>query len=177
VDQFGTLQLDVVRPVLFMVPTAKNGVPLAPPPGDHFTCYKVRRTRGAAKFVQRTVTVADQFQNVTETIIKPVHLCAPANKNGEDPSAPLHDDHLLCYKAKSATQFGDIDANIENQFGPDQVRLIHRRELCVPALKNPSASTTTSTVTTSSSTSSSSTSSSTSTTLVGSPSGSFIDNL
>jgi hypothetical protein len=173
VDQFGTLQLDVVRPVLFMVPTAKNGVPLAPPPGDHFTCYKVRRSRGTAKFVQRTVTVADQFQSVTENIIKPVHLCAPANKNGEDPSAPLHPDHLLCYKAKSATPFGDIDVNVANQFGPDQYRLIHRRELCVPALKNPSASTTTSTTPPSSSTSSST--SSTSTTLIGSPSGSFID--
>jgi hypothetical protein len=46
VNQFGTLQLDVVRPDMFMVPTAKDNVTLAPPPGDHFTCYKVKRTRG-----------------------------------------------------------------------------------------------------------------------------------
>jgi hypothetical protein len=171
VDQFGTQQLDVVRPDLFMVPTAKNGVPLAPPPGDHFTCYKVRRSRGAAKFVSRTVTVTDQFQTVTETLLKPYRLCAPASKNNEDPSAPLHPDHLLCYKVKTIP-FAETDVSTDNQFGPDQLRLIHRRELCVPALKNPSASTTTSTVTTSSSTSSS-----TSTTLTGSPSGSFIDTL
>jgi hypothetical protein len=174
VNQLGTLQLDVVRPVLFMVPTAKNGVALAPPPADHFTCYKVKRSRGAAKFVQQTVTVGDQFQNVTETLIKPVHLCAPTNKNGEDASAPLHPDHLLCYKAKSPTQFGTINVNIDNQFGPDQVTLIHRRELCIPSLKNPQATTTTTSSTTSS-TSSTSSSTSSSTTLIGSPSGSFTD--
>lgn len=170
VNQFGTLHLDVVRPDLFMLPTAKNGVPLLPPPGDHFTCYKVRRTRGAPKFVPRTVTVADQFQNVTETVLKPIRLCAPANKNGEDPSAPLHPDHLLCYKAKSETKFGDVFVTIDNQFGPDDLRLIHRRELCVPSLKNPGASTTSSTSTTATPTTSS-----TSTTVIGSPSGAFLE--
>jgi hypothetical protein len=110
---------------------------------------------------------------VTETLSKPVRLCAPASKNGEDPSAPLHPDHLLCYKAKSATPFGDIDVSVVNQLGPDQYRLIHRRELCVPALKNPGSTTTSTSPTTSTST----TSSSTTTTLMGSPSGSFVDTL
>jgi hypothetical protein len=176
VNQFGTLTLDVVRPELFMVPTAKNGVPLAPPPGDHFTCYKVKRTRGAAKFVPLSVTVADQFQSVTETVIKPMRLCAPANKNNEDPSAPLHPDHLLCYKTRSTTTFGTVDVSISNQFGPDQLTLIHRRELCVPSIKNPGATTTTTSSSTSTSSSTtSSTSTTTSTTLVGSPSGAFVD--
>ncbi len=170
VDQFGTLQLDVTRPSLFMVPSAKNGVPLAPPPGDHFTCYKVRPSRGAAKFARRTVTVVDQFQSVTETLFKPSLLCAPASKNNEDPTAPQHPDHLLCYRAKSATPFGTIPVSITNQFGADQLTVIARRELCVPALKNPTGSTSTSTSTTTSSTSTSST-----TTLIGSPSGSFVD--
>jgi hypothetical protein len=176
VDQFGTLQLDVVRPDLFMVPTAKNGVPLAPPPGDHFTCYKVRPSRGAAKFASRTVTVVDQFQSVTETLVKPIRLCAPASKNNEDPSAPQHPDHLLCYKAKSATSFGTINVSIDNQFGTDQLTVIARRELCVPATKNPGSSTTSTTIATST-TSTTSSSTSTSTTLIGSPSGSFVDTL
>jgi cysteine-rich repeat protein len=179
VDQFGTLQLDVVRPELLLVPTAKNGVPLAPPPGDHFTCYKVKRTRGAAKFAPRTVTVEDQFQSVTETVIKPVRLCAPANKNGEDPTAPAHPDHLLCYKTKATIPFGDVDVSISNQFGPDQLRLIHRRELCVPSLKNPAPTTTsttqTPTTTSSSTTQTPTTTSSTTTTVFGSPSGAFIE--
>jgi hypothetical protein len=164
VDQFGTQQLDVVRASLLMVPTAKNGVAITPPVGDHFTCYKVRRSRGTPKFTARTVSVVDQFESVSETLLKPVLLCAPASKNGEDPTAPAHPNHLLCYKTKT-TPFGSVDITLQNQFGPDQRTIIHRRELCVPALKNPSSSTT----------STSTTSTSSSTTLMGSPSGSFVD--
>jgi hypothetical protein len=168
VNQFGTLQLDVVRPDLFMVPTAKDGVPLAPPPGDHFTCYKVRRSRGTPKFVPVTVTVGDQlFSNVGETLVKPIRLCAPADKNQENPGAQNHPDHLLCYKVKSTSQIGDIVKTIENQFGAGSLRLIHRRELCVPSLKNPPPPTTSTTSTTAATTST------TSSTLMGSPSGAF----
>jgi hypothetical protein len=131
------------------------------------------------------VTIADQFEAVTLTLKKPQLLCAPTNKNGEDPTAPFHPDHLLCYKAKSATKFGQLSVTLDNQFGPDQGLLIHRRELCVPSLKNPTTTTTTTTPTTSTSTatgpiSTTSTStvtpttSSTSTTLYGSPSRAFL---
>jgi len=163
-DQFGTLHLDVTKPALFMVPTAKNGVPIAPPVGDHFTCYKVKPTRGTTKFTAHTVTVVDQFETLTLTAKKPYRLCAPANKNGEDPTAPSHTGHLLCYKSKSTATFGSISASISNQFGPDEVLLIHRRELCVPATKNAGSSTTTT-----------STSSTTTTTNFGSPSAAFVD--
>lgn len=192
VNQFGSIQLDVIKPDMLMLPTAKDGVAIVLPAGDHFTCYKVKRSRGTPKFVRQTVTVADQFQTVTETLIKPVRLCAPTNKNGGDPTAPSHPGHLLCYKAKSQVKFGTEVHTITNQFGTSQVTVIHRKELCVPSLKNPGATTTSttiqattttsSTVTTSSSstvtTSSSSTvttsSSTTSTTLYGSPSRAFI---
>jgi hypothetical protein len=191
VNQFGTIRLDVIRPDMFKVPTAKDGVPIAAPVGDHFTCYKVKRARGAPKFVKQTVTVADQFQSVTELVIKPVRLCAPANKNGEDPTAPSHPGHLLCYKVKSATKFGTEVHSISNQFGPDSVTLIHRRELCVPSLKDPGATTTSTTIQATTTTSSpvatttslqatttslqaTTTSSTTSTTLYGSPSRAFV---
>jgi hypothetical protein len=171
VNQFGTLQLDVVRPDMFMVPTSKDNVPITPPLGDHFTCYKVKRSRGTPKFVARTVTVTDQLQTVTSTVIKPIRLCAPANKNGEDPTAPLHPGHLLCYKTKSLTKFGTIVKEIDNQLDANRVvTLIHRRELCVPSTKNP-GTTTTSTSTTTTST----TTSSTTTTVFGSPSGAFVE--
>src|SRR6185369_1399596 len=178
-NQFGSLKLDVVRPDLFMVPTEKDGVALAPPPGDHFTCYKVRRSRGTPKFVPVSVSVADQLQTVTETLTKPIRLCAPANKNGENPGAQNHPDHLLCYKAKTQTQFGDVVKPIQNQFGQSSLRLIHRRELCVPSLKDASGTSTTSTTVASTSTSTVvpttvvpttvATTSTTSTTVVGSP--------
>jgi hypothetical protein len=173
VNQFGSLKLDVIRPDLFMVPTAKDGVPLAPPPGDHFTCYKVRRSRGTPKFVPVTVTVTDQLQSgVTETLTKPIRLCAPADKNGENPGAQNHPDHLLCYKTKTQTQFGDVVKSIDNQFGQTTLRLIHRRELCVPSLKDPTGTSTTSTTVATSSTTVATTST-TSTTVIGSPSGAF----
>ena len=189
VNQFGTLQVDIIRPDMFMVPTAKNGVPIALPTGDHFTCYKVKRSRGTPKFVKQTVTVQDQFQSASELVIKPVRLCCPANKNGEDPTAPSHLGHILCYKAKSQTKFGTLVVQIDNQFGPDQVTVIHRRELCVPTLKDPGATTTSTTIqattttsstvaTTSSSLATTSslaaTTSTTSTTLYGSPSRAFV---
>ncbi len=168
VDQFGTLHLDVVRVDQLMVPSSKNGVPISGSPGDHFTCYKVRRSRGAPRFTAHTVSVVDQFETITETLIRPQLLCAPSSKNGEDPTAPSHPDHLLCYKTRSKPGFGSANVSIDNQFGTDQLTLIDRRELCVPALKDPGSSTTSSTTSTTSS-------STTTTTIMGSPSGSFVE--
>jgi hypothetical protein len=185
VDQFGTQLLDVVRPDVLMVPTSKDGVPLVLPL-DHFQCYKVKRSKGAPKFTKRTVSVADQFETLTLTLVKPVLLCAPANKNNEDPTAPTHPDHLTCYKTTDGKFPSSVHA-INNQFGTDQVTLIHRRELCVPSLKNPGTTTTTTTTTpsthaTTTSTTTSTThatttttSSTTTTTHYGSPSRAFLE--
>jgi hypothetical protein len=135
--QLGTLQLDITRPSIFMVPTAKSLTavppPLVPPTIDHFQCYKVKPSRGAAKFVRQAMTITDQFETQTVTLKKPYTLCAPANKNGEDPTAPSHPTSLLCYRAKGTTSFATLLAHITNQFGQDDVTLIHRRELCLPA--------------------------------------------
>ena len=184
VDQFGTQLLDVVRPDVLMVPSSKDGVPLVLPV-DHFQCYKVKRSKGGAKFTKRTVSVADQFETLTLTVVKPVLLCAPANKNNEDPTAPSHPDHLTCYKTQDG-RFPSTTHVISNQFGSsDQVTLIHRRELCVPSLKNPTTTTTTSTSTTTTSTTSTTssttatttttTSTTTTTTHYGSPSRAFLE--
>jgi hypothetical protein len=152
-------------------------------PVDHFQCYKVKRSKGGAKFTKRTVTVADQFETVTLTLVKPVTLCAPANKNNEDPTAPSHPDHLTCYKTADG-KFPSSTHVISNQFGSsDQVTLIHRRELCVPSLKNPGTTTTTTTTTTSTTTSTTAststttttTSTTTTTTHYGSPSRAFLE--
>ena len=51
--------------------------------------------------------------------------------------APSHPGLLLCYKSKSSSGFGTLTAHINNQFGPDDVTLIHRRELCVPSVQVP----------------------------------------
>src|SRR5262245_62986850 len=92
-----------------MAPTLKTLAPPGPmPPSDpdvpdHFQCYKVKRSKGSPKFQKILgVKVQDQFATVTLDLLKPVRLCAPANKRGEDPSAPQHLFHLLCYKTKNS---------------------------------------------------------------------------
>ena len=81
------------------------------------------------------MTGADQFESIPLTLVRPFRLCVPTSKNGEDPTAPSHPDLLLCYKSKSSARFGTLVAHIDNQFGPDDVTLIHRRELCVPSTR------------------------------------------
>jgi hypothetical protein len=148
VDQFGTLFLDVTRPFLLFVPSSKDGVPQQGPL-DHFQCYKVKPSRGTAKFVKQTVTITDQFEpnGVTILVTKPYRLCAPVNKNNEDPTAPDHPEHLTCYKTKGPGFTGSVHT-VTNQFDTDdELRVIHRRELCVPSLKNSGSTTTTTTST------------------------------
>lgn len=168
VNQFGTHLLDVVHPDLLMLPTGKDGVAQTPPL-DHFQCYKVKRSRGSAKFQKRTVTISNQFETTTLEVTKPFRLCAPANKNGEDPTAPEHPDHLLCYKVRSA-KFKGGPHTILNQFEDQTANVIARRELCLPSLKNPPPTTTTSTSIVTTTTSSTTTS----TTIYGSPSRAFL---
>ena len=186
-NQFGTIKLDIVKPDVLMVPTLKTLAlpgpgPLANPTVDHFQCYKAKRSKGSPKFQKVLgVTVQDQFGTATLDLLKPIRLCAPANKRNEDPSAPSHLFHLLCYKTKNSA-FGTVQTYTNDQFGPGQPLLIHRRELCVPSTKNGAAPPTTTTSTPATTTTSSTapvptttTTSSTTTTTVMSPSGAFLD--
>jgi hypothetical protein len=142
-NQFGQLSIDLTRRDVLMVPSAKDLVstppPLQPPLIDHFQCYRAKRARGSAKFTKITVNVTDQIEtNVPITLTRPYRLCVPADKNGEDPTAPSHPNNLLCYRSKSSVRFGTVPAFINNQFGNDDLLNIHRRELCVPTvLLNP----------------------------------------
>jgi hypothetical protein len=141
VDQFGSHALDVKRPLSLQVPTAKSLS--APPPApanpavDHFQCYRVNRARGAAKFTPIAgVTLADQFGTMTVELRRLRRLCVPANKNGEEPGAESHPDHLLCYQVKQtdAPRFQTrTPVFTRNQFGPETLDAITPRELCVPA--------------------------------------------
>jgi hypothetical protein len=202
VNQFGTVVVDVSNPAFLLVPASKglagNPPPLAAPTVDHFQCYKVKRSRGSVKFAKIPgVTGNDQFGPYTVDLMRPRWLCAPANKAGEDPTAPSHAEHLLCYKTRNAAPFTRRTVFTTDQFGNQQLDLMRRIELCVPSLKNPGATTTstvapttttsstgpvtTTTVATTSTTSTvtttvtTSSSSSTTTTLYGSPSRAFFD--
>ena len=104
-NQFGTQSLNVGKADRLLVPTAKSLTgrrSRSPAPLDHFKCYRVSGARGPAHSQRRTDSSAAHVD-----IKKPLHLCAPANKNGEgifDPTA-----HLLCYRARMlAPAFADL---------------------------------------------------------------------
>jgi glucose/arabinose dehydrogenase len=143
-NQFGSLQVDTIKPDRLLVPTAKSlsSPAPAPTPGlDHFKCYSVRVTPGTPKFPKDLrVSVVDQFHQPTlYDVVKPTRLCAPANKDDESPGAETHPMHLMCYQVKPAVgqpkhvKVSNIYTN--NQFGPDLLDTIREEELCVPSRK------------------------------------------
>ena len=104
----------------------------APPDPDHFKCYKVRLSAGSPFAPVEDLPIADQFGTLTVDLKKPTRLCSPANKDGEDPAAPGHALHLLCYKARRSPGTAGFaqrsDLFIANQFQAssqvDALRLI-----------------------------------------------------
>jgi hypothetical protein len=76
----------------------------ATPVLDHFTCYKAGATSGSVKFLgipnPPGVSLIDEFRSSQVVVKKPKFLCAPTDKNGEDPTAPTHAEHLKMYQIK-----------------------------------------------------------------------------
>jgi hypothetical protein len=105
-----------------------------PGPLDHFLCYEAHRPAIGRK----GVTAVDQYGVSTITVRQAKHLCAPVNKNGEDPTAPSHAGHLSFYTIKqSAPSFvGVRDLSIRDQFGTLSVDLVRPERLLVPTSKS-----------------------------------------
>jgi hypothetical protein len=143
-DQFGSHPLTVVKPVELRAPSAKvlgeGGTPTVNTAGvDHFECYQAVPQKGAAKFTATPVTITDQFGTVDLTLKKISKLCAPVNKDGEDPTAPQHPGHLVCYQAKlpKGVKFPATTVSVNNaHFGPATLVAKSVVELCVPAFKD-----------------------------------------
>lgn len=143
-DQFGSHPLTVVSPVELRAPSAKvpgaGGTTTVDTSGvDHFECYKAVPQKGAPKFVATPVSITDQFGTVDLTLVKLTKLCAPVNKAGEDPTAPQHPGHLVCYRAKlpKGVKFPATTVSINNSnFGPAVLVAKAIVELCVPAFKD-----------------------------------------
>jgi len=147
VDQFNPrgLFVDAKKVSHLMVPTVKDLATPPPLPGafsvDHFACYKVKASKDKPKFTPVLgLPIEDQFGTMTVNVKKPKYLCNPVDKNGEDPSAPTHPGHLMCYQVKQAdlAKFvKKVGVFVNNQFGPETLDVKKPSELCVPALKNP----------------------------------------
>jgi len=121
-------------------PNTATPTTAASPVLDHFTCYKANATKGSTKFAARTGdTVIDAFGSSEIAVARPRSLCAPTDKNGEDPTAPSHAEHLEAYQLKTAAPPNLPTAQVViDQFNPAGLSLDPKRlsHLLVPTAKS-----------------------------------------
>lgn len=146
-NQFGTLDLVVLKPLTLCTPSLKKRqkqVPRPRPPVgrlptiDHFTCYDVR---SKTPFAARTVSLEDQFEIERARVMRPVSLCDPVQKN----SLRIRDSQtqLVCYTIQDASRKlkpGGRFAVVRNQFGVEELVVLKPQTLCVPSTKKPPCS-------------------------------------
>jgi len=136
-DQFGTIEVDLVRPERLLVPTSKS-LSAPPPPAlgvplDHYKCYRVRGARVRVP----NVSVQTQFNPagpVNVAIKRPRDLCFPVDKNGEGINDPTRG--LMCYQVRTLPQ-QPPHVWTTDQFGSADYDLFGIRDLCVPLLAGP----------------------------------------
>jgi hypothetical protein len=153
-NQFGVLKLTLTAPDRLFVPSAKalgtgGATPLtAAETIDHLICYKASVAKAAKgqppfpTFTPATALVTDEFGGPARyDLKKPTRLCAPADKDGGDPTAPGHVTHLVCYQAVLSKthppqpKFSKQTVSTNNQFGDDVLSATAVQELCVPSVK------------------------------------------
>ncbi len=102
-------------------------------PLGHFQCYEIHRT----SFNRTGVSLDDALGAGTVTIKRAKRLCAPADKNGEDPDAPLEPEHFTYYTIKQTSPFTKVkNVTVENQFGSHTVSLTKPDRMLVPTAKS-----------------------------------------
>jgi len=132
-DQFGTIDVNVIRPVLVMTPTRKSLETDPGAPGaiglDHFQCYHV--VGGKTRVDDLDVT--DQFGALVLDVKRPFRLCIATSKNDE----PIADASaaLSCYRIRQEKpRFPGRDpVFVHDQFGAREIAVKRPTELCVPA--------------------------------------------
>jgi len=155
-NQAFALRIDVKKPDVLLVPTAKDLVvppAMAPNPMahnvDNYMCYQVKVTKDTPKFTPRLVDVSTQFSNLQNPaadpnakrfeVKKPKHLCVPANVNSGGIKNAV--GTLMCYSVKLAkadpAQLKHVAITPtyinSNPFGPLNLTSGKETELCVPA--------------------------------------------
>jgi len=97
----------------------------------HFQCYEIK----PFAFARRSASVEDQFVDAPVDVRAPNHLCAPSDKNGEDPTAPADPQHLAGFPATGSSP-RVTNVQVTNQFGTVALDLVRRTLLLVPTAKN-----------------------------------------
>lgn len=121
------------RPVGTVTPvTTTNLTPPSIPLGNHYVCYPVK----AEGFKPRQATFRDQFGAWTVTVIRPTHLCTPAEKRANNAVSPMTDPklHLVCY-AVGYNGGVPVRVLVNDQFGAQTLSVSHASTVCLPAGK------------------------------------------
>jgi hypothetical protein len=143
-NQFGDITVDIKKPKLLMVPTAKDHFTfpdeLNPVTVDHLKCYDVKESKDTPKFEKRNVTVFDPNFDTTKQfeIKKPKLLCIPTEKTHDGISTEINspENNLMCYdakKVKGEPKFEKLNVFTNNQFGSDELKVDKEEDLCVPS--------------------------------------------
>lgn len=144
-DALGTLTVDTKNLETLLVRSAKDLTsPPAPPAAglvDHFACYSVKITKGAAKLPKGLrVSVGDQFTAPTAVydVKKLRRLCLPVSVNGAPTAQPA--TALACYQTKLAAlkpkqpkHLKRLGVHLANDLGALTVDTQVDRELCLRA--------------------------------------------
>jgi hypothetical protein len=78
VDQFGTLRVDLKRPLRLCAPVGKNGAGIADE-ATHLLCYKAKATPRRGQFAD-DIFVENQLESATIQVSGPRELCVPSAK-------------------------------------------------------------------------------------------------
>lgn len=113
----------------------------SPPPLDDFQCYQAKTASGTPKFVPIPYLVtSDQFGEWRFSIAKSAELCAPANVEGSDPTAPSHTEHLETYQIKRVPGTGKfpktLNQTVVDAWSTLTVDLLKPERLMVPTNKS-----------------------------------------
>jgi hypothetical protein len=104
-------------------------------PASHFLCYRVAPLGSLASAAIELVT---RFGAYAGTPRAASVLCAPANKNDEDPGAPSDPIHMTAYDVRTDLETGALESlTVVNQFGtlPLKVNPVRPKRLLVPSAK------------------------------------------
>jgi hypothetical protein len=102
-------------------------------PLRHFQCHEVHRP----SFNRAGIALDDALGAGTVTIKRAKRICAPVDKNGEDPDAPNDPEHLTYYTIKQTSRFTKVKGVVvENQFGTQTMTLAKPDRMLVPTAKS-----------------------------------------
>src|SRR5262245_34247686 len=109
-----------------------GSIPVAAPV-THFSCYEV--TQGGLK-PKIPVMVVDRFGSYNPILTQVHRICLPADKNGEDPTAPANPNHEAAYDLTGSSPAVIASGlKVTNQFGTFTMDVRGIDRLLVPTSK------------------------------------------